>query len=67
MRCPFYRADDSKTHRIICEGIGDAQSTALYYRAKDERQRIRQLEVFCQERYENCELYRMIRESKYDE
>ena len=67
VRCPFYLRDDSKTHKIICEGLGDAQCMAWYFSSRDERQRIRQMEIFCQGRYENCELYRVIRESKYDD
>ena len=65
--CPFFLREDSRTHKIICEGLGDAECMAWYFRKKDERQRIRQLEIFCQDRYQNCELYRMIRESKYDD
>ena len=65
--CPFFRAEDGKRHRIICEGLGDASSISWNFANRDERQRIRQIEIFCQDRYQNCELYRMIRESKYDD
>lgn len=64
IRCPFYRGEDARKHKIICEGLGDARSMAWNFRS--ERQRIRQLEIFCQDCYANCEMYRMIRESKYD-
>lgn len=65
--CPFFREEDARKHKIICEGLGDARSMAWNFRNEDERQRIRQLEIFCQDRYKNCELYRMILESKYDD
>ena len=47
---------------IRCEGIGEAASTLLTYR--NERQRTRQLAVFCQDCYARCEVYRMIVESR---
>lgn len=65
--CPFFRAEDGKRHRIICEGLGDASSISWNFANRDERQRVRQIEIFCQDRYQNCELYRMILESKYDD
>lgn len=65
--CPFFRSEDARKHKIVCEGLGDAHSISWNYQNGDERQRIRQLEVFCQDCYTNCELYRMIRESKYDD
>lgn len=65
IRCPFFQSEDGRRHKIICEGLGDARSISWNFANEDERQRIRQIEVFCQGRYENCELYRTIQESKY--
>lgn len=65
IRCPFFRDEDEIRHQIRCEGLGDAVSMCWNFRNEDERQRIRQMEVFCQDCYERCEMYRMIRESKY--
>ena len=66
IRCPFFRREDRQRHKIVCEGVGDASSICWNFRNEDERQRIRQMEVFCQNCYWNCEVYRMIRESNYD-
>ncbi|MBR3585064.1 MAG: hypothetical protein IKO00_03475 [Oscillospiraceae bacterium] len=63
--CPFFRGEDRQRHKIICEGPGDARSISWNFANEDERQRIRQLEVFCQDRYACCEIYRMLQESKY--
>ncbi len=60
--CPFYRRSGRKGCFIRCEGIGMARSTTLSYRG--ERQRTRQLTVFCQDCFTRCEIYRMIVESK---
>ena len=60
--CPFYRASGEKGHFIRCEGIGQARNTTLTYRG--ERQRTRQLAVFCRDCYASCEVYRMIVESR---
>ncbi len=65
IRCPFFREESSRDHKIKCEGLGDAKSISWNFSNEDERQRIRQLEIFCQDHYDKCELYRMIVESKY--
>ena len=62
--CPFFREEDARKHKIICEGLGDARSMAWNFRNEDERQRIRQMEVFCQDCFAKCEVYRMIIESR---
>ncbi len=62
IKCPFYKASGKKGRFIRCEGIGQARSTTLTYRG--ERQRTRQLAVFCQDCYAHCEIYRMIVESR---
>ena len=62
VRCPFYRASGEKGRFIRCEGIGNARSTTLTYRG--ERQRERQMAVFCRGCFERCEVYRMVEESK---
>ncbi len=64
IRCPFFRGEDAKRHKIICEGLGDAKSMSWTF--GNERQRILQMEVFCQNHYRFCELCRMIQQSKYD-
>ena len=63
--CPFYKYDDGKKRRIICEGLVDKSTLALTYRHKDDYDT--QLRVFCCEHYKKCEVYRMIMEAKYED
>lgn len=63
VRCPFYKHDDGRG-RITCEGIVDQSSTALIYGRKGDF--LKQMEVFCCQHYECCEVYRMLME-KYKE
>jgi hypothetical protein len=62
VQCPFYRASERKGGYIRCEGIAGARNVLLIYRS--ERQRIKQMEIFCQNCYDRCEIYRAIVESK---
>ena len=63
VECPFYKHDDGKG-RITCEGIVDRSSTILSFVIKGDY--LRQMEVFCCQYYENCEVYQMLME-KYKE
>lgn len=65
--CPYFRNEDRQKHKIVCEGLGDARSMSWNFDNRDERQRIRQMEIFCQNRYDCCEVYRMIHSSKYED
>lgn len=62
VRCPFYRCDDG-SRRIACEGFVDDSSITQTYRFKHLFDR--QMNVFCCDRFQNCEVYRMLME-KYD-
>lgn len=65
VQCPFFKFDDGRQKRIVCEGFVDESSLALIYcRRKDYET---QLAVFCCENYKRCEVYRMLMEAKYDE
>lgn len=64
VRCPFYLHDDWAKKRITCEGILDGSSLALLYRRREDYET--QLDVFCCDHYENCEVYRMLMETKYE-
>lgn len=65
VQCPFFRFDDLKRKRIVCEGIIDKSNLALIYcRRKDYDT---QLSVFCCEHFKKCEIYRMLMREKYDE
>ena len=63
VKCPFYKYDDGK-RRITCEGIIDDSSLALIYHNK--RDYAVQIDTFCCEHYQKCEIYRMLMD-KYDE
>lgn len=64
-QCPFYRTDDIKRKRIICEGIVEHSTLAQTYDLKHDY--LIQLTAFCCEHYKKCEIYRMIMATKYDE
>ena len=62
VQCPFYKFDDGK-RRITCEGIIEDSSLALIYHNKQDYET--QIDVFCCEHYEKCEVYRLLID-KYD-
>ena len=62
--CPFYKQDDGKTC-ISCEGFGDSPRLTQRYRYKAHY--LKQMEVFCQQSYKNCEVFRVLMETKYDD
>lgn len=66
VKCPFYQYDEgsSRIHRITCEGIVDGSTLILNYRYKKDF-RI-QLDTFCCEYFDRCEVYRMLMQ-KYQE
>lgn len=65
VQCPFFKFDEPKRNRIVCEGIVDGSSLALIYCRK--RDYDTQMRVFCCEHYKRCEIHRMLMENKYDE
>lgn len=64
VQCPFYKYDDGK-QRITCEGFVDNSSLALIYHRRIDYET--QIDVFCCDHYKNCEAYRMIMATKYEE
>jgi hypothetical protein len=68
VKCPFYQYDESvdkkNLRRITCEGLIDCSTLVLNYRFKRDY-RI-QLETFCCEYFDRCEVYRMLMQ-KYEE
>ena len=68
VKCPFYQYDEchnkKKTHRITCEGLIEGSTLVLNYKFKRDW-RI-QLETFCCEHFDRCEVYRMLMQ-KYEE
>lgn len=62
VKCPFFHKTDKL--KITCEGYhDDCKCTNQIY--INNKARDKQLELFCQDKYENCEIYRMIKEAKY--
>ena len=62
VRCPFFLSS-GKRH-ITCEGITDDCTTTLNFASQEKRNMQRR--IFCDDKYECCEIYRMLRE-KYEE
>lgn len=62
VQCPFYDTDDGKSE-IVCEGLVENSCIAQRYKHKEDWEL--QMQVFCQKRYVNCEIYRMLIE-KYE-
>ena len=61
--CPFFLYDDGK-REICCEGVHDACNVCL--RFKDRQDYRIQIDTFCKDHYQNCEIYRAAME-KYAE
>lgn len=60
--CPYFQGSEKK--KISCEGITDGCKTTLEFRSGKERNQHR--ELFCNSKYRNCEIYKML-EEKYAE
>ncbi len=59
VKCPYYLRDNRK-NRIVCQGIMDGTDLALTF--SDQRDYRIQMDTFCQAKYKNCEVYRMLEE-----
>ncbi len=63
IKCPFFK-NIKKGTTIICEGPYDGcTGISLSHETKGEMDKQRKL--FCCDRYQNCEIYRMIMAAKY--
>lgn len=66
--CPFYQYDENvkkdRVRRIVCEGLIDGSTMVLNYKYK--RDFHIQLDTFCCEHFDRCEVYRMLMQ-KYEE
>lgn len=60
--CPYFNSSDKR--KISCEGITDGCKTVLEFNTQKKRDIHR--EIFCDARYQNCEIYKML-EEKYKE
>lgn len=61
VKCPFYNTDDGR-REIVCEGLVEDSCIALRYGDRDDYRL--QMQVFCQDRYANCEIYRVLIEKE---
>ena len=52
--CPFFRKDDQNGRRIVCEGI--TTGSTIEQRFGSEADYRLHLEVFCCDRFRNCEI-----------
>ena len=66
-QCPFFgevqRAGGAR--KIICESPVPDSSLSLYFRRKEAFEK--QINIFCCEHYRECEIYRMVMHSNYEE
>lgn len=61
-KCPFFKSSGKR--KITCEGITDDCVTCLTFVSQHKRNLHR--EVFCDARYKNCEIFKMLLE-KYED
>lgn len=61
VRCPFFQDDNGKSD-IVCEGLIQDSNLILRYKNKDDWKL--QMRCFCQGRYTNCEIYRVLIEKE---
>jgi hypothetical protein len=62
-KCPYFHSSNKR--EITCEGITDGCITALKFESQSKRNLHRS--VFCDAKYENCEIFRMLEEKYEDE
>ena len=61
--CPFFKGHSA--HEIRCEGIVDNSYLSLMFQ-KECDMRLQE-RIFCEGRYKNCEVCRMLLRDKYEE
>ena len=60
--CPFFKELSKRS--ISCEGLTDDSILKLWFSSPKSKDL--HVEVFCERRYKNCEIYTML-EKKYEE
>ena len=63
VECPFFR--DYQDRIVRCEGIMDGTGLVLTFRDREDHRR--HMQVFCEDHYKNCEIYRMVMAARYEE
>lgn len=61
-KCPFFLSSNKKN--VCCEGITSVSTIHIKFESEDERNRHRK--IFCDDRYQNCEIYKIL-EKKYED
>lgn len=64
-QCPFFTMAEQAGagRRIVCEGPIPGGSLSIYFRKKADFEN--QVNIFCCDRFKNCEIYRMTVNEKY--
>ena len=62
-QCPFFLFSGRKS--VGCEGITDDCFIRMVFKSEDKKKEHQK--IFCEERYKNCEIYRMLMEKYEDE
>lgn len=60
--CPFFKAHSSRN--LICEGVIPDTTCVTCFRSGDKL--LKHEQIFCENLYKNCEIYRSIMREKYD-
>lgn len=62
IQCPFFKELTNKG--ISCEGLTDESIIKLWFNSPKAKEL--HTEIFCQKKYQNCEIYKML-EAKYED
>lgn len=62
VKCPFFLSSGKR--KVSCEGITDDCTISLNFITRDKKRL--HCEIFCNEHFKNCEIYRML-EEKYED
>lgn len=62
-KCPYFLG--SKKTKITCEGIAEGCVTSLEFSTEDKKKLHRK--IFCNNKYQNCEICRMLDEKNEEE
>lgn len=63
IKCPYYKRD--KAISITCEGFVEGSNIIQRFRTTEDCDQ--QARIFCCDRYDCCEIYRMLESEKYGE
>jgi hypothetical protein len=62
VKCPFFLSSGKR--KVSCEGITDDCTISLNFITRSKK--LLHCEIFCNEHFKNCEIYRML-EEKYED